>query len=323
MTRSRLYSQLLDNLNKAAANDIPMESLVDYLRAARIGGDLSSGHVEEISNTVLAYREFCARGNLLDFSLCLELFRDLIRQSQPARDYLFAQHRHLVYDNCEEDIFLAHDLVRLWLGHADSRLESALIVYDSDAGFRKFLAANPASAHALKQICEGYRLIEESPRVPASLQEFGRRLGQAIANGAAGEEPGGADGHRRLHVFSDRLHHEMVQRVAGQVESLVGNGAPPEEIAVISPFLSDSLFHALSMRLEAAGIGYYMHRPSVAELAGRAGYQGAADGGRACPPVLGGAADAGSGNAHVPPAPGWGGPGTGCGAGVRRLRVGS
>ena len=262
LTRNRLYSQLLDNLNKAAANDIPMESLADYLRAARIGGELSAGHVEEISNSVLAYREFCAQGNLLDFSLCLELFRDLIRQSQPARDHLFAQHRHLVYDNCEEDIPLAHDLVRFWLGHADSRLESVLIVYDSDAGFRKFLAADPKSAHALKQVCEGSRLIEESPRVPAPVQAFGRRLRAAIANRPAEDEPGGADGRRRLHIFSDRLHHEMVQRVAGQVGSLIENGAAPEEIAVISPFLSDSLFHALSTRLEAARIGYYMHRPS-------------------------------------------------------------
>ena len=262
LTRHRLYSQLLDNLNKAAVNDIPLGKLGDYLRAARIGADLAVGHVEEISNTVVAYREFCAQGNLLDFSLYLELFWDLIRQSRPARDYLLGHHHHLVYDNCEEDIPLAHDVVRFWIGHADSCLESVLITYDSDAGFRKFLAANPTSAYTLKQICGANHLIQETPRVPASLQAFGRSLGDAIANRPGGSETDDVDGRRRVHVYTDRLHHQMVQRVAGQVEHLVESGTAPEEIAVISPFLNDSLFYGLSARLEAAQIAYYVHRPS-------------------------------------------------------------
>jgi len=269
LTRHRLYSQLLDNLNKAAVNDIQLDALGDYLRAARIGAELSAGHVEEISNTVVAYRALCAQGNLLDFSLYLELFWDLIRHSQPVRDYLFGQHHHLIYDNCEEDIPLAHDIVRLWINHADSRLESVLILYDTDAGFRKFLAANPTSAYTLKQECAESRVIDESPRVPASLQAFGRSLCDAIANSQddrsdAGEVSDGDDdgAKRRVHVYSDRLHHQMVQRLAGQVEHLIENGTAPEEIAIISPFLNDSLYYGLSTRLEASQISQYVHRPS-------------------------------------------------------------
>ena len=263
LTRHRLYSQLLDNLNKAAVNDIPLAALADYLRAAKIGAELSAGHVEEISNTVLAYREFCAQSNLLDFSLYLELFWDLIRHSQPARDYLFGQHRHLIYDNCEEDIPLAHDIVRFWLDHADSQLASVLVLYDTDAGFRKFLAANPTSAYMLKQGCAESQLIGESPRVPESLQVFGRSLRAAISNRADEMEAAyDGDARRRVHVYSDRLHHQMVERVAGQVEQLIEKGAAAEEIAIISPFLNDSLYYALSTRLEAARIGHYVHRPS-------------------------------------------------------------
>ena len=262
LTRHRLYSQLLDNLNKAAVNDIPLEELSAYLRAARIGAQMDAGHVEEISKTVLAYRELCARDNMLDFSLYLELFWDLVRQSKPVRDYLFAQHDHLVYDNCEEDIPLAHDLVRFWVEHEDCRLESVLITHDSAAGFRKFLAANPASAYALKQICEECHRVEATPRVPVALQAFGRRLVDAIANRVDEGEAGPGDGGRRVHVYADRLHHQMVQRAAGRIEELIESGAAPEEVAVISPFLSDSLYSALSARLEAAQIGFYVHRPS-------------------------------------------------------------
>lgn len=263
LTRHRLYSQLLDNLNKAAVNDIALESLGDYLRAARIGAELSDGHVEEISNTVRSYRELCAKGNLLDFSLYLTLFWDLIGQSKPARDYLFAQHHHLIYENCEEDIPLAHDVVRLWMNHDDSRLESTLILYDSDAGFRKFLAANPSSAYTLKQECAASQLIETTVRVPESLQVFGRRLTDAIADrpGAA-DEYGGGDARRRVHIYSDRLHHQMVQRVPDQIECLIEEGVEPAAIAIISPFLNDSLYYGLSTRLETARISHYVHRPS-------------------------------------------------------------
>ncbi len=264
LTRHRLYSQLLDNLNKAAVNYIPLDALSDYLRSARIGTELSDGHVEEISNTVAAYRQLCAQGNLLDFSLYLTLFWDLVRHSQPLRDYLFGQHRHLVYDNCEEDIPLAHDIVRLWMNHDDSRLESVLILYDCDAGFRKFLAANPLSAYTLKQECAASQLIESTATVPESLQVFGRRLCDAIGDrpdaGAVSDVDN--DDKRRVQVFSDRLHHQMVQRVTGQVEQLIENGIEPAQIAIISPFLNDSLYYGLSTRLDTAQISHYVHRPS-------------------------------------------------------------
>ena len=267
LTRHRLYSQLLDNLNKSAVNDISLDDLSGYLQSARIAeevvtaGAKGKSRVDEIASTVVAYRQLCAKHNLVDFSLYLELFRDLIRDVEVARSYVYGQYRHLVYDNCEEDVPLAHDFVREWLGHGDSKLESALIIYDRDAGFRKFLAANPQTALSLKEVCTQTEELEESPRVPASLLNVGRCLVNSIANAPLYEvEP--ASGERRFRVSSDRLHHQMVQRVVRQVASLVDSGRSPREIVIISPFLSDSLYHALSTGLDGAGITHYCHRPS-------------------------------------------------------------
>ena len=261
LTRNRLYSQLLDNLNKCAVNDIPLDDLGSYLEAARISEETADGRVDEISSTVASYRQFCAQYNLIDFSLYLELFKDLIRKVQPARDYLFAQYQHVIYDNSEEDVPLAHDFVRYWMRHPDSRLESVLVVYDQEAGFRKLLGANPRSAYTLKEECGDHLLLEENPRVPASLQALGRGLIKAIANAPLDDVERGS-GERRFHVYSDRLHHQMVQRVVGQVGDLVESGELPEEMAVISPFLSDSFYHALSAGFEREGISCYGHRPS-------------------------------------------------------------
>ena len=261
LTRHRLYSQLLDNLNKPAVNDIPLDDLRSYLQAARISDETAAGRVDEISSTVVSYREFCASHNLIDFSLYLELFRDLIREVETARGYLYAQYRHIVYDNCEEDVPLAHEVVRGWMRHPGSGLESILIIFDQDAGFRKFLAANPQSARSLAAECAESEVLDQTPRTPETLVNFGNCLINSIANASLHEvEPG--SGERRVQVNSDRLHHQMVLRVVRQVASLVESGQSPQEIVIISPFLNDSLFHALSTGLEQAGIDFYCHRPS-------------------------------------------------------------
>ena len=261
LARHRLYSQLLDNLNKLAVNDISIDDLGIYLQAATPSAEPASGRVEEISSAVESYRQFCAKHNLVDFSLYMELFQVLMREVEVAQSYLHGQYRYIIYDNCEEDVPVAHDFVSNWIKHPKSELDSVLIIYDRDAGFRKFLAANPQSAYHLKAVCAEAESIDESPSVPPSLVSFGTCLINSIANDPLHEvEPG--SGETSFHVYSDRLHHQMVLRVVGQVVSLVERGHSPQDIVIISPFLSDSLYYGLSTGLEQAGVSYCCHRPS-------------------------------------------------------------
>ena len=257
LTRPRLYSQLLDNLNKAAANNLDLDQLANYLQAARIRESDVDNRVDDIAATATAYRDFCVERNLLDFSLTLELFWELVKDQTPAQNHLFKQYRHLVYDQSEEDIPRAHDLVRKWL----PKLDSALIVYDTEAGFRKFLAANPRSALKLKEECEKTVEMDESLDVPASLDFFRKVLVQSINDGELDKTDNPPE-DVRYHVYTDRLHNAMVERAVGQVEYLVQQGAAPHEIAIISPYLSDSLHYALAKRLDKAGIEQHIHRPT-------------------------------------------------------------
>ena len=259
LTRHRLYSQLLDNLNKAAANRIPLDELGRYLEAARIS-EGTGGGIDEVIRTLTTYRTYCAEQNLVDFSLYLELLWDLMADEPGVSDHLFGTYLHLVYDNAEEDIPLAHDVVRRWLG--DRRLESAVIAYDLDAGFRRFLAANPHSAYELGTECPQRERLDEVPRVPAPLREFGHVLINAIAHGPVTAPRPSEPGEPHFRAFSDRLHHQMVERVAAQVGELAAGGSEARDIAGISPFVSDTLYYGLSNRLDEAGIDYYLHRPS-------------------------------------------------------------
>ena len=266
LTRHRLYSQLLDNLNKAAANGIPPEELGRYLQAAKIS-EGTGGGIQDVTRTLTTYRLYCAENNLVDFSLYLELFWELIRDEPTAGNHLFGTFTNLVYDNCEEDIPLAHDVIRVWM--RDERLESAVVAYDVDAGFRRFLAANPRSAYELSGECDRRVRLDEVPRVPEALQEFGHVLIDAVARGPASATRRRKTGDPHFHAYSDRLHHQMVERVAAKIVELAsgklaGDAAATEagEIAVISPFVSDTLYHGLSSRLDEAGVGFYLHRPS-------------------------------------------------------------
>lgn len=261
LTRPRLYSQLLDNLNKAAANVISLDEVGDYLKDAAGLAGAQDHRYEDIAQTIQDYRQFCIAHNLLDFSLYLELFWVLFKQASPVKEYLLDRHRHLIYDNCEEDIPAAHDFVRTLLPD----LKSALILFDQNAGYRRFLGADPKSAYDLKkQVASLGGTILDQLKVkdlPASLKSLGDLLVQEVHEGVL-DEVAIESGEPRFKVFSGRLHQDMVLKAIDQVVELVEDGVSPGDIAIISPFLSESLHYGLSVQLDKHEIRHHLHRPS-------------------------------------------------------------
>ena len=258
LIRHRLYSQLLDNLNKATVNEIPIDKVQEYLRSDS-GTDASRRLLfGDISNTINAYREFTVEHNLLDFSLYNEVFRELFFGNEEVRAYMSRQFRHLIYDNAEEDFSLAHAIIEKWVGAFDT----SLIISDTDGGYRKFLAANPKSASGLKGACDYHMVLNENVNTPGRLLSLGKALVEAVQQRSFSQESLSLEGEQAFFVFSNRLHHEMIERAMSRVVQLIEDGARPEEIAIISPFLNDSLYFAISSRLEKAGVPFQAHKPS-------------------------------------------------------------
>ncbi len=75
----RLYSQLLDNLNKAALVGFPYTEVGQRLIAAWEGPSAQTITFAQTQDCLNRFREYCLANNLLDFSLQLELFRDLLQ----------------------------------------------------------------------------------------------------------------------------------------------------------------------------------------------------------------------------------------------------
>jgi hypothetical protein len=120
--RNRLFSQVVDNLNKAAVVGFPHTELVSRLQGAWIG-EASQAHLyADAQEAASRFREYCLAHNLLDFSLRVEVFLNQIWSVPVCRNYLAKTYHHLIFDNLEEDTPVTHDLFSEWL----PQLESAL-----------------------------------------------------------------------------------------------------------------------------------------------------------------------------------------------------
>ena len=72
LSNERIYSQLLDNLNKAALVGFPYTDVGKRLIAAWAGPSQQTVTFTQVQDCLLRFRAYCLEHNLLDFSLQLE-----------------------------------------------------------------------------------------------------------------------------------------------------------------------------------------------------------------------------------------------------------
>lgn len=254
--RNRLASQVIDNLNKAAVVGFPHQEIAARLSQAWTGDPGQPRVYEQVQECASAFRARCLENNLLDFSLQIETLVRHVLPTPEGQSFLFQRYHHLIADNVEEDVPVAHELVARWLALA----ESATLVYDWDAGYRAFLGADPQSAYELRKSCRRVIWMERCLVASEELQDLGTRLAPRLRRSAS--LPAGR-GRQALVYASFRFHPQMLDWVADQVSRLVTEqGAPPREVAIVAPYLSDALRFALALRLERYGINTVSHRPS-------------------------------------------------------------
>ena len=258
--RARLYSQIIDNMNKAALVGFPITEIAPRLKAALAGSGIEQAHIFDDAQTcAIAFREYCLAHNLLDFSLQIELFQRYIRPLPEAREFLRGRAQHLIIENIEEDNPAAHSLLSDLLRHC----QSALIIYDEDAGFRKFLGADAEHARQLRLACDAHLRTDESHVMSPAIQALSARLVTNLVDEAPSAPE--ADPRPALITEAHRYHPQMIEWVVEQIDALVNvDGVDPAEIVVLAPFLSDLLRFALLEGLRQRGIPARSHRPSRA-----------------------------------------------------------
>jgi hypothetical protein len=256
LSHERIYSQLLDNLNKAALVDFPYTEVGKRLIGAWAGPSQQTVTFAQVQDCLNRFRAYCLEHNLLDFSLQIDLFRGLL-QHDWFRDKLYGRYRHLIVDNVEEDTPLTHDLLRKWIPHT----ASALIVYDSDAGYRSFLGADARSAYALRSVCDQIIELRESHVMSPAVQSLEAMVTHVLDDGDLPMRTG--DLHEALAYGGGRFHPQMLDWTVKQIADLIQQQhVSPSKIVILAPFLGDALRFALEERLQRQGIPTRSLRPS-------------------------------------------------------------
>lgn len=267
--RNRLYSQILDNLNKTAAVGFPHTQIGERLDAAWYGDPAQRRVYADAQDCATRFRQYCLEHNLLDFSLQLEIFAKILWNDETVRHYLTRTYRHLIYDNIEEDIPVAHDLLTEW--SADFR--SALFITDEGGGYRKFLGADPQSAERFRDLVDEQTTFTETFVQSEGIAALENRLAEAITltpvpppeirepHGGASRR-GAAGGVRAYDFLTSRFYPQMLDSITQETKRLLDEGLPPSEIVILAPYLSDALRFSLMTRLASAEIPVRSHRPS-------------------------------------------------------------
>jgi len=261
--RARLYSQIADNMNKAAMVGFPIHEIAERLKSA-LGGGIEQAHIfDDAQACARAFRCYCLAHNLVDFSLRVELFNQHLQALPQAQAFLQRNFQHLIADNVEEDNPSAHHFLRRLL----PQCQSALLICDSDAGFRRFLGADPIHARSLRAACALQTELDAHMVMSPALQSLGARLAAELEPKPQPQSCPAttADPQPALYLASKPFQPQILDWTAEKIAQLVQEQAlPPAQIVVLAPFLSDMLRFGLRESLRQHGIPTRSHRPSRA-----------------------------------------------------------
>jgi hypothetical protein len=255
--RNRLYSQIIDNLNKSAVIGFPADEIGARLDAAWFGDPGQRRVYADAQDCATRFRGYCLDNNLLDFSLQLDVFWNYLWPEEHVRNYLTKTYRHLIYDNVEEDVPRGHDILHDWLPDFDS----ALLIYDEGGGYRRFLGADPQTGWALRELCNEQVVLEDSFVTSESIAVLDAQLVNAIIPDELNVE-GGMWNDETLNFVQSRFYPELLDAIADETLNLLNEGISPSEIVIVAPYLSDALRFSLTNRLDAREIPWRSHRPS-------------------------------------------------------------
>jgi hypothetical protein len=264
ISRARLFSQIADNLNKSALVGFPHTQIAERLKAA-LPGDEERMHIYDDAQVCAdLFRGYCTEQNLLDFSLQVKLFVEHLWRREVPRAFLARRYAHIIADNIEEDTPATHALLRDWL----PRCQSALLLFDEDAGYRRFLGADELSAESLAEICDSRERLDASRVMSRPVQSLLAEMSEVMTGDeiAAGNAKQRARARLAIEYTPgdrSRFHTQMLDWTAETIARLVkDDGVRPGRIVILAPLLGDALRFSLVSRLDRLEVPTYTLRPS-------------------------------------------------------------
>jgi hypothetical protein len=262
--RNRLFSQIIDNMNKSAIHGLPLDAISSRLQASAVDPVTLGNAFVQVEECARLFRTFCLANNLIDFSLLVTIASNYLFKEILPQQYLSSRFKVLLADNIEEDTPFAHAFFSQWL----NSLSSTTMIFDHDGGFRTFLGADAENAYHLKTLCNNHLIIDEPIHPAGNIHSFRKRIVSCINRQSGNPSDNSFPDTIDLTVY--QYLPEMIDGVIGRIDGLVRSGIPAENIAVLSPYLSEVLKFSLTEKLDKLGVPAQTSRPSREYLASSA-----------------------------------------------------
>ncbi|MBN1402081.1 MAG: AAA family ATPase, partial [Anaerolineae bacterium] len=256
--RERLLSQLIDNLNKSALVGFGHTEILRRLRGAWTGSPEHVNRYWQAQDCAIRFRDYCLAHGLIDFSLTVELYARYLLQHEVYRRYFRARYRHLLVDNVEENVPVAHDMIAWAMGHCDS----TVLAFDEGGGYRLFLGADPEGGRKLADAC--VERVSCTPIDPGAAHPlaFADSLRRALHLRDEPAAPGGLAGRAVIEYGWRRYWIQMIRWMADSIAQRVAAGTPPSEMAIIAPYVSEVTRFAIGEELAQRQIPLRLLRPA-------------------------------------------------------------
>ena len=164
-------------------------------------------------------------------------------------------------DNLEENVPVAHDLI-LW---AMPQCRSTVLAYDEGGGHRVFLGVDPRGALQVGEQCSEHITLEQLMEPTADPLALAGTITRALQQDCPAILTMGSPKRAILDQgpAQGKYWITMIRWVAEQVADLVQKGTPPEQIALIAPYVNEVMRFTIQEELARHGVAVYLLRPST------------------------------------------------------------
>lgn len=254
----RIVSQLLDTLNRAALNNLDLAAATQrQLHSWAVNNEQQVRYLEQAHQTAATFRAQCLERNTLDLSLTIDTFHHHVLAHPEFARYFQERFRHLLVDNLEEQTPAGQAFVERLL----NRMVSACLIYDEEAGYRRFLSADPLGALRFIHLTRQSLRLEDSFTSSPSVRTLCHTLSAIVQGRAVGQTM-----EERLHLIQvanqavrerivGRYRRETIFQLAKRLAQLIQvEGVLARDIAVVVPYLDGALSYTLLRACKQAGV---------------------------------------------------------------------
>ncbi|MCA9982264.1 MAG: hypothetical protein KDD89_15575, partial [Anaerolineales bacterium] len=253
----QIVSQLLDNLNRSALNNLTITEGIQRQINSWAGEPEHIRHLRDAGRAAQIFRQRCQTNNLLDLSLTVEVFNKHVVEHREFSRYFRERFRHMLVDNLEEQTAAGQNFVRRLM----HKTVSTTLAFDRGGGYKTFLAADPEAAmKAFYEKSQHHFEFKESFVDERGLAQVAEGVNGYLFGGQKGVDVAQVQPLILGHVHG-RYRREMLVQLGPFLRQLMQeHDLLPSDIAIVAPYLDGALRYKLTETLRHNDIPYQLSR---------------------------------------------------------------